>query len=216
MTLGIVTGLIAEARIAHPLGQAVAGNGTPAGAELAAEALVARGAKALLSFGLAGGLDPSLKPGDVIVPLAVIEHRISYRADPSLAKALGGGFGGFIVSAGHPVATRAEKADLWGDSMACAVDLESGAVARVAAAHHLPFAVLRAICDPAARGLPPAALAALDTRGTIAIGRVAASVLRHPGQIPALIALARDAAAARRALISRVGRIVDAGGLVVP
>jgi adenosylhomocysteine nucleosidase len=84
------------------------------------------------------------------------------------------------------------------------VDLESGAVARVALAHGLPFAVLRAVADPAERNLPPAALLALDGAGRIGILRVLGSVFGNPGQILGLLALARDAAAARRALVGRV------------
>jgi len=207
MRLGIVTGLTAEARIAHPLGDVQAGGGTPSGAERSAENLVARGATALLSFGLAGGLDPALKPGDIVVPLAVVEHGVTYRTDPALSDTIGGWFGGLLVATDSVVVTAAEKSALWRSGMACAVDLESGAVARVAARNGIPFAVLRAICDPAKRDLPPAALAALDQRGAIGIWRVAGSIIRRPGQIPALIRLGRDAAAARDALVRRVGRI---------
>jgi len=85
----------------------------------------------------------------------------------------------------------------------------------VAARAGLPFAVLRAVCDPAEALLPPAALAALDALGAISIWSVAASLLRHPGQIFDLIALGRAAAAARAALVRRVGDI-SAGRLLVP
>ncbi len=94
---------------------------------------------------------------------------------------------------------------------AAAVDLESGAVAGVAARHRLPFAVLRAVCDPSWRSLPAAALVALNRRGTIDGPRVLASIARHPGQLPALLALARDAARARAALVRRVREILARG-----
>jgi adenosylhomocysteine nucleosidase len=95
------------------------------------------------------------------------------------------------------------------------VDMESGAVAAVAAAHGLAFAVLRAICDPAARDLPPAALAALDAGGAIMALRVGASVLRDPAQIPALFKLAADAARARAALRKYVLGVGDIGAVPV-
>ncbi len=50
--LGVITGLEAEARLARRLGRTEPGGGTPAGAEAAAERLVAAGATALISFGL--------------------------------------------------------------------------------------------------------------------------------------------------------------------
>ena len=215
MRLGVVTGLVAEAAIARPLGDVLAGGGMPAGAEAAAEALVARGATALLSFGLAGGLDPALGAGDVVVPRAVIEHGTRYPTGETLAHCLGGWSAGDLVATDGVVVSVADKAALFRDTGAVAVDLESGAVARVAARHAMPFAVLRAICDPAWRALPPAALAALNSRGAIAAGNIIASLLREPGQTPALIRLGRDAAMARRALVGRVHRVVDQGGFVV-
>jgi adenosylhomocysteine nucleosidase len=90
---------------------------------------------------------------------------------------------------------------------ASAVDLESGAVARVAARHRLPFAVLRAVCDPAQRSLPPAALAALNSEGAIRTLSVLGSIVARPWQIPALLRLALDAALARHAL-ARSARIL--------
>jgi adenosylhomocysteine nucleosidase len=69
----IVVGLRAEARIARALGVPVAiGGGTAAGAERAARHLVAENTKALISFGLAGGLDPALAAGTILVPHTVI------------------------------------------------------------------------------------------------------------------------------------------------
>jgi adenosylhomocysteine nucleosidase len=201
--IGIVTGLTAEARLARPLGTPRAGGGTPEGAAQAAGALIAEGATALISFGLAGGLTPGLHPGTLIVPTQVRTAAASYATDLALTQLLGGP--AHTLYAGDAVAvTAADKAALHAATGADAIDLESGAVARVAAAHGVPFAVLRAVCDPADSTLPPAAIIALDTRGAIALARVAASVLRHPGQVPALLRLARDAARARAALVRHV------------
>jgi adenosylhomocysteine nucleosidase len=212
--LGIVVGLAAEARIARPLGAVVIGGGLHAGAQDAAERLVASRATALLSFGLCGGLDPALRSGVIMVPETVLEQGVCYECDPRLTVVLGGATG-VMLAASAAVATADAKALLWRETGAAGVDLESGAVARVAARHGLPFAVLRAVCDPAERSLPPAALAALDARGAIAITRVLASLAARPGQIPAILALARDAAAARSALIRRVRDIAGSGGLLV-
>lgn len=117
---------------------------------------------------------------------------------------LGGATCELILGAAKPAGDAAGKRRLWQETGASAVDLESGAVARVARRLGLPFAVLRAICDPAERSLPPAALIALNETGRIQILQVLASVAANPAQLPMLIALARDAAAARQALIRRV------------
>ncbi len=210
--IGVVVGLAAEARIARRLGWSVAiGGGTSPGADAAAQSLISDGAHTLVSFGLAGGLDPALSPGPVIVPSAVIDgcgHR--YPTDPEASNLLGGATPHLLLGASTVAATVAEKARLYSETGAAAIDLESAAVARVARTHRATFAVLRAICDPSARALPPAALAALDTRGAIAIGRVLASIVARPAQIPALLALASDAMTARRALCRRV-KVVKKG-----
>ncbi len=85
-----------------------------------------------------------------------------------------------------------------------AIDLESGSVAQIAKDKNLPFAVLRAVADPAERNLPPAALVALREDGSLDIIRLMQSIARQPWQIPGLVAVGRDAKAARRALLERL------------
>ena len=115
---------------------------------------------------------------------------------------------GSMASGGEVVATVGAKRALHVRTGAAAVDLESAAVADAAGRHAVPFAALRAICDPANRTLPRAALLALDERGRIGVWRVAAAALARPGELPALFALAADAARARRALVGRVDAIL--------
>jgi adenosylhomocysteine nucleosidase len=199
--IGFVTGLAAEARIAARFGGVVAiGGGTASGAAEAASRLVRDGATALVSFGLAGGLDPALRPGMVVVPDTVVAGGRRFAADAGLAVRFGG-LTGHCLLAGDAIAADAEaKRGLYAATGAQAIDLESGSVARMAFEHRLPFAVVRAICDPAERDLPPAALVALDQAGAIGLLAVLRSVARRPAQIPGLLALGRDAARARRAL----------------
>ena len=211
MRNGIVVGLAAEARIARRLGWPVAiGGGTTAGAEAAADALVRQGCAGLISFGLAGGLDPTLKSGALIVPSAVIADGRHYAADPDLSRMLGGATPHLVLGADVIVDSVEEKRRQRGLTGAAAVDLESGAVARIASTYSIPFAVLRAICDHAEHALAPAALVALDTHGGVKAWRVFASIVAHPSQLPALLALAANAAAARQALIARVKRLAQA------
>jgi adenosylhomocysteine nucleosidase len=175
---------------------------------------VADGATALVSFGLAGGLDPDYRAGAIIVPIAVVEAGRIRPTNAALSEALGGWFGGMLHAGSEIVVSAADKAALAKSTLCGSVDLESGAVARVAERHGIPFAVLRAICDPADRDLPPAALAALNEKGAIAARRVALSVLGNPLQIPGLIALGRDAARARKALVRRVFELGDLRGVL--
>ncbi len=197
---------MAEARIAQRLGWQIAvGRDAVAG-------LLDQGVGALVSLGLAGGLAPGLRSGTLIVPSEVIVGTERFATDPALSQLLGGMTAHALFGGDAVVATTAEKHRLYRATGAVAVDLETGIVARMAVSRGIPFAVLRAICDPAERALPPAALMALDTRGVIGTWRVLASVAAHPGQLPALLALAADAAAARRSLVARVRQITLARG----
>ncbi|MGH7122707.1 MAG: hypothetical protein ACREFP_27560 [Acetobacteraceae bacterium] len=205
MALGVVVGMAAEARIARALRAVVTiGGGTSGGAEMAAESLAAAGASGLLSFGLAGGLDPALLPGALLVPRAVRAFGQSWQADPGLLALLGGPTVELMLSEGRIVASAVAKRRLWQTTRAAAVDVESGAVAEAASRHALPFAVLRTVCDPASRSLPPAALTALGPAGRVRPWRFLAMTLGHPAQLGALFALASDARSARLALTERV------------
>ena len=202
--IGVVVGLESEARIARALGCPVSvGGGGAAGAAAAAAALIGQGATALISFGLAGGLAPGLPPGAIVVPERVVDGAGQiWPVDPALAARLGVPHGAMLAVPGI-VATAAAKAQAWQRTGALAADIETGAVAQACPR----FAVLRVICDPAERDLPPAALSALDAAGRIRPGGLLQSLVRRPGQIPALIALGRDAAAARGAMVARVRSI---------
>jgi hypothetical protein len=106
-----------------------------------------------------------------------------------------------LVGADAPVASVAAKSALYAATRAAAVDMESAAVARAAARHGLPFAILRAIADPAQRPLPPAALVAMRADGGVDLAAVLGALARSPGQLPALVRLGLDS---RRAFSSLV------------
>jgi adenosylhomocysteine nucleosidase len=204
----VIVGLLAEARLARRLGGLVyIGGGTAAGAAAASRRALADAAPALISLGLAGGLDPALRPGDVIVPEVVLASGHALRADSGLGHMLGGITPHRLLGAASVAANALSKQRLRDETGAAALDLESGAVATFATQQGVPFAVLRVICDPAERALPPAALVALNRRGAIDLFPVLVSVLAHPAQLPALLALTRDATTAKRALARRIASI---------
>jgi len=203
-----VVGFAAEARVARLAGWRVGiGGGTTKGAVLAARRLIDAGAAGIVSFGFAGGLDPTLPAGALVVAEAVSANGQVWPADRTLSQRLGGITGHLCLALDRVVASADEKRHLNRQTGAALVDMESGAVAAVAAEAGVPFAVLRAICDPADRALPPAALVALNPAGRLAAIRLAMSILASPGQLGALLGLARDANVARRALRSRAIRI---------
>jgi len=200
------SGLAAEAKIARAAGfQVIVGAGDAHRTTALVEAAATR-AKCLISFGIAGGLSPHLRVGDVILSAEVITPDRRWRATESFHSQLGdlarriGAAEGAIFGAPAILATAEDKAQAWRDTGALAVDLESAIVARAADAAGIPFLVLRTIADPATRHLPPAALIPLAADGTPAIARVLGEVLRRPRQIAALFGLARETRQALTAL----------------
>lgn len=202
------SGLAAEARIARAAGfQVIVGAGDPhRTATLVAAA--AQQAKCLVSFGVAGGLAPDLRPGDVILSTEVIGEDRRWLSSPRFHREMSelapriGAIAGPVLGAGDIIATESDKQQAWRDTGALAVDMESAIVARTAEALGIPFLVLRTVADPSTRSLPPAALIPLAEDGRPAFSRVFAEVARRPRQLAALCGLARET---RQALLALAG-----------
>jgi hopanoid-associated phosphorylase len=211
MKIGAVTGLAAEAKIARRLGMtvAVAGGGGRDGTERALSELRRAGVTAIVSFGIAGALASSLRSGALVIPDAVVTEDgssmpvdmdwqgrlIDAANDKNIAVTLGG-----ILGADAVIATAAEKYAWFRSTAAIAVDLESLHVAIAAERARLPFVIVRTIADSAHRNLPAAALLPLKGNGKPRLGAVLGSLAKAPGQLPALIAVARETGTAMSAL----------------
>ncbi len=64
--------MASEARLLRGLGlMAVSTGGDPEATQRGIEAMIRGGATKLISFGIAGALDPSLKPGNLVLGAAV-------------------------------------------------------------------------------------------------------------------------------------------------
>jgi hopanoid-associated phosphorylase len=203
VTILVVCGLKREAKIVERAGfVAIAGGGEMVRREAALEqAITAGGVEAMLSAGIAGALDPALKPGDVVIGTipSLFSHEVGSLVE-RLRVLLPEAHLGAITGSDTIAATINQKRDLRAATGALAVDMESHVAARVAERHGVPFAILRTISDGADHVLPPAALVGMNPDGGIAIGAVIASLARHPGQLPELIRTGRCAELAFTAL----------------
>lgn len=205
-----------EARIASGPGVlTLAGGGDAPALARGIEAAVANGVTAIMSFGIAGALDPALRPGTCIVAQAIVHNGVRWPVDATWSDAIARRPGITALRADiagvDRVITRVEdKHSLFKTLGAVAVDMESHVAARLAAAHRLPFAVFRVVSDPAWRSLPPAAAIALRADGRVDVPGVLGSLLKHPGQLPVLARAALDAQSALRAL-RRGRRLLGAG-----
>jgi adenosylhomocysteine nucleosidase len=218
--VGVVAALAAEARTLGPKLRradglfsikdasllAVSGIGGTLAAR-AAHDLIAAGASSLMSFGMAGGLDPDLLPGDVVVPDEVISrHGLRCQTSPEWREQMrrqvqkaGAVASGNLLSCDKPIGEVADKAQAFRDTGAVAVDMESLAVAQVAAQHGIPFIAVRVIVDTATDVLPGSVLAASGS-GAVNLRRLLAGLAMAPRDLIGLLRLARRYRAATRSL----------------
>ena len=216
--VGVVCALAAEARHLGPDERTrvtVSGMGLEA-AGAGARALIQAGAGALVSWGMAGGLDPGLAPGAILLPTevvaldgTVIETATSWRKQ--MADAIGASVVmGRLLTSNTAIGSIEDKSRLFRETGAVAVDMESLAVAAAARAHHLPFLAIRVIVDSAADALPHAVTTAANGKGHLHVWRLLGALARKPAELAPLIRLAQRYRAANRSLaaVARVGALV--------
>ena len=164
--------------------------------------------RGVISFGVAGGLDPSLKSGDIVVATEVLAGDTRWLAGSALNEELIASAAlkrrrivrGGLAGVERVIAARACKAALRSETGAAAVDMESHIAAAYAEAADLPFAALRVISDPAGRALPAAAMAAIKPNGDIDLARVLRGLARNPATLRALVSTGIDFNRALRSL----------------
>lgn len=205
----IVTGLVQEAKIATGPGMTViCSSSDPAQLRVLLASIDPTTIRGVVSFGVAGGLDPQLKSGDVVVATEVMSGDACWQAAEALSEELiaGAGVGrrqvfrGGIAGVEKVVTGQVGKAALRSGTGAAAVDMESHIAASFAAAAGLPFAALRVVSDPASRALPELATSAIKPNGDIDLAKVLRGIARNPLVIRALVSTGRDFNRALRSL----------------
>ncbi|AZI42045.1 5'-methylthioadenosine/adenosylhomocysteine nucleosidase [Deinococcus psychrotolerans] len=144
-------------------------------AAMTTAALIAAGATQVIFTGVAGGVHPELRVGDIVVSTDCLQHDVdvtalgyelgvvpgealSWNADEALrsaalesARELEGVrvVEGRIASGDQFVASREKVLWLWETFGAACAEMEGAAVAQVCAKHGVPFVVIRSVSDTA-------------------------------------------------------------------
>jgi len=190
----------------------------------AAERLVNRNVAMLAAVGFAGAIEPTLRPGAVLLPDTILAaDGRSFTIDKDLHQKV-------LTMLCHDtpvtVSPMLEVAKLITDPQqktalrdrhqAVAVDMESAAVARVARAHGLPFIALRVVLDDANMRLPAHLLASADKLGRLKVGTGAVTLLAHPLEAFTAARLLRALGRARPALRKAAQTLLRATANVKP
>ena len=205
----IVTGLIQEARIAAGPGMAVICSSSSTEQLRSLLTVVdPNSIRGVISFGVAGGLDPDLKTGDVVVASDVMMGAERWAALESLNEDLIERLAlrqrrvvsGTLVGAEEVLTGHSFKTTLRSETGAVAVDMESHIAAAYAEKVGLPFAALRVISDPAHRALPELARGAIKPNGQVDLKVVVRGVARNPVLLRDLVTTGLDFNRALRSL----------------
>lgn len=209
MTVGIVVALSAEARslsrVSLPgstvrIGEhsllIVSGMGARRAGE-AARALLQAGATALISWGTAGGLDPKYRSGHLLVSQEIMtttgEHFLTDQVwRTRVLQVLSGHVecsDDNVVTSGQVLTSAADKRNLYAQSGAAAVDLESSAVAASARSAGVPFLALRSVADRAGMTLPGHVLEQVDPYGRPRPWALLQVLLRYPRELVSMVQL---------------------------
>lgn len=186
-----------------------------------AAALLQRyGVDALASFGVAAALDPRLMPGDLVLPESVLpENRIGKKVETDseieaiplvnqewrnrVQRQLSSQLtvvGGTLVTSQVPLTSRHAKLELGKLTGACAMDMESGDVAEVAAKAGIPFIAIRAIIDPVEFSPPEALLSVVNPDGSVQLFQFLSLLLNRSVDVKTVFHLALAMQAARTTL----------------
>ncbi len=185
-------------------------------ARTAAKGLCQYGVTALVSFGVAGALDSNLKPGDLVLPDAIHNgeqlpvatawrNRLQQMLPADITAV-----NGILANSAVPLTGEKAKQHLAQATGACAVDMESGAIAEVAATVGIPFIAVRAIIDPLQFSPPEVLLSAVYPDGGVNPMLLLALLLKRSVHLGTLIQMGAGMRAARRTL-SRVIQSAGAG-----
>lgn len=157
----------------------------------------------VLSGGFAGALDPRLRLGDVILAENLSSPEL-------IARFPGNGHRGKFVSRPRPAELVEEKAALFRETGALAVDMETEAIAAACRNVGVPLLCMRAISDTANEPLPAPLAEWFDlARQRPRPRRLLAYLCRRPSAIWPFMRFVRGLPVARRALTTTLLSAID-------
>jgi adenosylhomocysteine nucleosidase len=163
----------------------------------------------LISAGFAGGLEPQLQIGHLVVAENYSSPELL--TSPKLKLDDQGTFLGKLLTVPRMVESKNERETLHKNTGAEAVDMETQFIAEACAAHDIPMLSLRAISDTPAEPFPAPAHVLFDlAKQRTDFLRLGSYLLWHPGAVGRLNAFRSRINVARKNLTHALEKIVSA------
>ena len=148
----------------------------------------------VLVSGIAGGLDPDLTIGTVVVPEVVMDVGSGRRYHSAPME--GVERRGLIAAADHLIMDETQLADLQAQGVV-AMEMESSGVAAACESAGVPWTTFRVIADRPDEGLTDdVIMSLLRPDGTVDVAAAVRLMMLHPSRIPGMVRLARDSSRA--------------------
>lgn len=174
------------------------------GARLAARAPQWRAPDLVVSAGACGALAPALAVGALVVPTVVLGPGGGRWRTATLPRLPGEGA---LLTVTDVVESAAQKARLWMETGALAVDMESAAILAWAGERGVPAAVVRGVSDDAERGIPAALAAAVGEDGRVRPLRAVTAALTRATALGDLLELRAGTEAALRSVATALATL---------
>ncbi|HEU6447487.1 MAG TPA: hypothetical protein VFV23_03505 [Verrucomicrobiae bacterium] len=158
----------------------------------------------VFTCGFAGGLNPSLKIGEVLFETADENLRAKISSAGAIPTK--------IFCADRVAITVAEKQQLRDETGADAVEMESLAIHNVCREQHIPCATVRVISDTANEDLPLDFNKLAKADKNLDFGKLFFEIAKSPGKISALMELQKKTKFAAEQLAKILGKVICSDG----
>ncbi len=158
----------------------------------------------VVSAGVCGALAPELAVGALVVPETVLGPDGRRYATAAVA---GARRHGTLLTTDRVLQDGAAKSRRWLETGALAVDMESAPILEWAAARGVPGLVVRAVSDPASRGVPADLARVVHADGRMRPLRAVTAMLARPGAFADAVALRAGTTSALKTVAAMLGTL---------
>jgi adenosylhomocysteine nucleosidase len=164
-----------------------------------------------IATGLAGALDPSLKPGNIVAGrrCETLSGALKTSSDSdllNLAVSANAGVVDAFLTSETVLITAAEKQSL--SSSGSVVEMESAHILAAASERRVPVVAVRAISDAADEDLPVDFRQIVDSRGHVRLAPLLKELALHPHRLPLLVQFGRQSRAAALSLADFLDKFI--------